>query len=271
MVRQLRLYALLAAVALFCLLPLTWLLITSVKPEAELASLPPILPLNPTSIHYWTVIYESTLLRALLNSLLVAVFTTVFSLCVGALAAFALAKLRLPGAGLYLAAILSISMFPPIATISPLYIVVNALGLRDTILALVGLYSTFSLPLSVWILTSFFKAVPEELIRAARVDGCSNLQILSKVVLPVGMPGLAATFILVFIFSWNEFLLALTFSVTEASRTVPVAIALFPGLHEIPWGEISAASMIVSVPIALLVFVFQKRIVAGLTAGSVKG
>lgn len=264
-------YTALVLVAGFCLFPVLWQLITSLKPESELINLPPLLPDRPTLAHYRSVLLESTLPHAILNSLLVALFTTLASLLLGSLAAFGLAKLHIPGAGLILAAVLSVSMFPPIATISPLYILVNALGLRDTILALVGLYSTFSLPLSIWVLTSFFRAVPDELLRAAQVDGCSRLQVFYKVVLPLGAPGLIATSILVFIFSWNEFLLALTFSVTEASRTVPVAIALFPGLHEVPWGDIAAASIIVTAPIGVLVFLFQRRIVAGLTAGGVKG
>ncbi|MCB0343568.1 MAG: carbohydrate ABC transporter permease [Bdellovibrionales bacterium] len=271
MVKRGAMYLLLLVVALFCTWPILWQFITSLKPEAELISLPPVLPNKPTISHYQSVLLESSFIAALKNSFLVAIFTTLISLAFGGLAAFALAKLNLIGSSLFLAAILSISMFPPIATISPLYVLVNSFGLRDTVLALVGLYSTFSLPLSVWILTSFFKSVPDELLQAARVDGCSTFQIFYKIMLPVCMPGLIATTILVFIFSWNEFLLALTFSVTEASRTVPVAIALFPGLHEVPWGEISAASIVVTAPIGLLVFMFQRKIVAGLTAGSVKG
>src|SRR4030042_1683871 len=165
----------------------------------------------------------------------------------------------------------SVSMFPPIATISPLYLIIRALGLRDTLWALIITYTTFSLPLAIWILTNFFKEIPDEIFLAARVDGCSLIQSFYKIMLPLSAPGLFATAILVFIFSWNEFLFALTFTSTASSRTIPVAIALFPGLHEIPWGEIAAASVVVTVPLILLVFFFPRRIIEGLTAGAVKG
>jgi len=162
-------------------------------------------------------------------------------------------------------------MFPPIATVSPLYLVIRAMSLRDTWLALVITYTTFSLPLSIWILTSFFRELPDEIYRASRVDGCTVFQSFVRIVLPLAAPGFFATAILVFIFSWNEFLYALTFTSTEASRTIPVAIALFPGLYEIPWGEIAAASVIVTAPLVVLVLVFQRRIIEGLTGGAVKG
>jgi multiple sugar transport system permease protein len=132
-------------------------------------------------------------------------------------------------------------------------------------------YTTFSLPLAIWVLTSFFHGIPREIYLAARVDGCTALQAFYKVILPLAAPGLAATGILVFIFAWNEFLYALTFTATTASRTIPVGIALFPGLHEVPWGEIAAASVVVTIPVVVLAFAFQRRIVEGLTAGSVKG
>jgi multiple sugar transport system permease protein len=148
---------------------------------------------------------------------------------------------------------------------------VNALGLRDSLLALIATYTTFSLPLAVWLLTGFLRDLPREVYLAARVDGCSPLQALLRVVLPLATPALVAAGLLVFVFSWNEFLLALTFTATEASRTIPVAIALFPGLHEIPYGELAAAAVAVTLPLAVLAFVFQQRIVAGLTAGAVKG
>jgi multiple sugar transport system permease protein len=133
------------------------------------------------------------------------------------------------------------------------------------------LYSTFSLPLGIWVMTNFFKNVPDELLRAARVDGCTVFQAFFRIMLPLAAPGLVATGLLIFISAWNEFLLALTFTVTTSSRTIPVAIALFPGLHAIPFGEIAAASVVVTTPIAILVLVFQRRIVEGLTAGAVKG
>jgi multiple sugar transport system permease protein len=143
--------------------------------------------------------------------------------------------------------------------------------LRDTLAALVITYTTFALPLAIWLLTSFFRQIPPEIYLAARVDGCSAFQAMYRVMLPLAAPGLLAAAILVFIFCWNEFLYALSFTATTASRTIPVGIALFPGLHEVPWGEIAAASVVVTVPLAVLAFAFQRRIVEGLTAGAVKG
>jgi multiple sugar transport system permease protein len=162
-------------------------------------------------------------------------------------------------------------MFPPIAVISPLYLLVRALGLRDTLAALILTHTTFALPLAIWILTTFIRQIPVELYWAARVDGCGPLRAFLSVLLPPALPGFAVAALLVFIYSWNEFMFALTLTATGASRTAPVAIALFPGLHEVPWGDMAAASIIVTAPIVLLAVLFRRHIVAGLTAGSIKG
>lgn len=259
------------AVATWCLGPFLWQIVTSVKPDAELTHLPPLLPSEPTLAHYRSVISGTPFLRIILNSTIVATGTTLLSLIIGSLAAYGLAKLRVRFKGLILLFVLSASMFPPIATVSPLYLVIRALELRDTLWALIMTYTTFTLPLTIWVLTNFFREIPEELYRASRVDGCSPFQSFIRVMLPLAAPGIVTSAILVFIFSWNEFLFALTFTATESSRTIPVAIALFPGMHEIPWGDIAAASVIVTIPLVVLVFLFQKRIVEGLTAGAVKG
>jgi multiple sugar transport system permease protein len=145
------------------------------------------------------------------------------------------------------------------------------MGLRDTLLALVVTHSTYALPLAIWILTSFFRQLPIELYWAARIDGCNPLRALISVIMPPALPGVAVAALLVFIFSWNEFMLALTLTATEAARTAPVAIALFPGLHEVPWGDMAAATLLVTAPIVVLTLMFQRHLVAGLTAGSVKG
>lgn len=262
---------LLLAAALFCLGPVVWQGLTSIKPDTELTSLPPIFPEDPTLNHYVSVFTDHPFFRIIGNSLVVASMTTLLSLVIGSLAAFALAWLGFRGKGLILGIALAISMFPPISIVSPLYLIIRALGLRDTWWALVALHTTFALPLTLWILTSFFREIPEELYRAAQVDGCTRLQAFRKILLPLATPGLGAAAILVFIFSWNEFLFALTFTTTEVSRTIPVGIALFPGLHEIPYGDIAAASLIVILPVILLTLFFQRQIVEGLTAGAVKG
>jgi multiple sugar transport system permease protein len=264
-------YFSLSLLTVYCSGPLLWQLMTSLKPDYELTIIPPLLPVKPTVAHYLSIFKEQTFLRIMFNSAAVASSTTILSLIIGSLCAFGLAKLRVKHKTLILAFILSVSMFPPISTVSPLYIIIRSLGLRDTLTALIITYTTFSLPISVWILTNFFREIPDEIYFAAKVDGCSPLQIFYKIMLPLTLPGIFATAILIFIFSWNEFLFALTFTSTPASRTIPVAIALFPGLHEIPWGDIAAASVVVTVPLILIVFAFQRRIIEGLTTGAIKG
>jgi len=251
--------------------PLIWQVLTSLKTDYELTRIPPLLPGSPTLTHYITIFEGRMFFRIMMNSVIVASSTTVLAIMIGSLCAFALAKLRVRYKAVILVFILSASMFPPIATVSPLFMLIRAAGLRDSWFALIITYTTFSLPLSVWILTSFFREVPDEIFRAARIDGCTSFQSYAKIILPLSVPGIFATSILVFIYAWNEFLYALTFTSTEASRTIPVAIALFPGIHEIPWGEIAAASVIVTIPLVVLIFSFQKKIIEGLTAGAVKG
>ncbi len=271
MSKKIGFYLLIILVIIYCLGPLLWQFITSLKPDYELTSMPPLLPENPTIDHYVSIFKGHPFLRIILNSAVVAASTTILSLIIGSLCAFGLAKLRVRYKSLILGFVLSVSMFPPIATVSPLYIIIRTLGLRDTWWALIITYTTFSLPLSIWILTNFFREIPDEIYLAARVDGCTPFQAFYKIMLPLSAPGIFTTAILVFIFSWNEFLFALTFTSTQASRTIPVAIALFPGLHEIPWGDIAAASVVVTVPLIILVFAFQRRIIEGLTAGAIKG
>jgi multiple sugar transport system permease protein len=271
MIKRASFYLLLITVALYSAGPLLWQSVTSLKPDSELTRLPPLLPQTMTASHYIAVFKEQPFLRIILNSAVVASCTTLFCVLIGSLAAFGLAKLRVRYKALVLGFVLSVSMFPPIATVSPLYIIIRALGLRDTWWALIITYTTFSLPLSIWILHNFFLEIPGEIYLAARLDGCSPFQAFRKIMLPLSAPGIVTTAIMVFIFSWNEFLFALTFTSTAASRTIPVGIALFPGLHEIPWGDMAAASVVVTVPLVVLVLVFQKKIIEGLIAGAVKG
>jgi multiple sugar transport system permease protein len=254
-----------AAVLAFFLGPLAWQALTSLWPEAELTRP---LPHALTLASYAGL--GATFARAVLNSLLVAAGTTVLCLAAGAPAAFAIARLELRGRSLLLGGALAISMFPPIATVSPLFLMLRAAGLRDSLPGLVLPYATFALPLTLWLLTSSFRELPEELYRAARVDGCTPWQAFARVFLPLSWPALATCAILVFIFSWNELLYALSFISTPSRRTIPVAIALFAGEHVEPWGQIAAASVVATAPLALLILLFQRRIAAGLTAGAVK-
>jgi multiple sugar transport system permease protein len=255
--------------ATFFLGPFLWQALTSLRPERELASLG--LPSHLTLESYRAAFRAQPFGAALFNSFLVASTTTALCLAIGASAAFALARLPFRGKSALLGASLAISMFPPIATVSPLYLIVRSLGLRDTPAGLVLPYTTFALPLTLWLLTSFFQQIPEELYRAARVDGCTPFQTFRRVFLPLAGPGLGTTAILVFIFAWNEFLYALTFTSSPTRRTVPVAISLLATDREDPWGQIAAASVVATLPLLVATVLFQRRIVAGLTAGAVKG
>jgi len=249
------------AVASFCLGPFLWQVAVSFSSES-----------GAFSFHNYASVFQGRPFgQVILNSVIVAGATTLCCIAVGASAAFALAKLSFVGARLLLGASLAVSMFPPIATVSPLFLILRSLGLRDRLAGLVPPYTTFALPLTIWVLTSFFRQIPDELYAAARVDGCSPFQAFRKIFLPLSAPGLATTAILVFIFAWNEFLYALTFISSPDKRTIPVAISLFATGQVDPWPEIFAASVIATLPLILLTFVFQRRIVSGLTAGAIKG
>ena len=264
-------FCLLLSVSLFCLGPVLWQAVTSAKPDQDLVRLPPIWPDHATGSHYERVLLESPLAQSLVNSVVVAASATAVSIIVGSFCAFALARLPMAGKPVILGLVLATSMFPPIAVISPLYLLMRELGLRDTLVAVGLTHAVYALPLAVWLLTSFFRQLPSELYYAARVDGCTPLRALVTVMLPLARPGLAVAALLVFIFSWNEFMFALTLTASDSTRTAPVVVALFPGLYEIPWGDLAAASLVVTLPVAGLAALFQRHIVTGLTAGSVKG
>lgn len=262
-----RLFALLAAT--FCVAPFLWLVLTALRPEAELTRIGP--PSRLSLLAFSRALREHPLPRALLNGFLVSTCTTVLAVGLGALAAFSLARLRPPGRSVILAGALAVSMFPPIATVGPLYALLGRLGLLDHWAGLIIPYTTFSLPLAMFLLTRAFEEIPEELWSAARVDGCSPLQALFRIYLPLAAPAIATSALLVFIAAWNELLYALTFLSTPNHRTVPAAIAMFAPEHAEPWGEIAAASTIATLPLVILALIFQRRIVSGLTAGAVKG
>jgi multiple sugar transport system permease protein len=222
-----------AALAAFFLGPFLWLMLTSVRPESELTEVG--IPTALSWASYGSAFHGRPFARVLMNSALVAGTTTMLCLAVASTAAFALAKLELRGKRALLSAALAVSMFPPIATVSPLYLALRDVRLLDTPLGIVIPHTTFALPLALWVLTGFFREIPDELYRAARVDGCSPFQAFRKVMIPLAMPGFATTGILIFIFSWNEFLYALTFTTSPEHRTVPVAISLFAGEFAEPW------------------------------------
>lgn len=261
-----------AAVLLGLLLvPLYWMAVSSIAPEARLFGTPALVPSAVTLDHYRALFGVRNFLVPIRNSIVVAALTTLVAVPAAALCAYAIARLRFPGRGLLLALILSVSMFPQVSIVPMLYLVLRALGLLDTYPGLVLPYLTFSTPLAVWLLTALFRQLPRDLEEAAMLDGASRLRALWDVVLPLAAPGVATAAILTFLYCWNEFLFALSFTLGPDRHTVPVAVTLFRGRYQVPWGQVLAATMTATVPVAVLVAVFQRRIVAGLTAGASKG
>jgi multiple sugar transport system permease protein len=265
-------YVAVAGVVIFCLLPFYWLVNISLKTGPDLSSAD-IFPPNPSLDNYESIFRNADFTRALGNSAIVSLTTTFLGIVVGAFAAYALARLRMNFKFILLGIVLTISTFPQIAIAAPLFRLWTDIGLYNTLIGLVIPYLTFALPLSIYILVSFFREIPRDLEEAALVDGATNFQAFRKVIVPLAAPGLATTAILAFIAAWNEFLLASTLTSSREARTVPVAISQFTGSSqfEVPLGTQSAASVVISIPLVLLVLLFQKRIVAGLTAGAVKG
>jgi multiple sugar transport system permease protein len=261
-----------AAIVVFCLFPFYWLINISLKTGNDLQS-SSLIPPNPTLDNYESIFKNPDFTKALRNSAVVALSTTVLALVVGSFCAYALARLKLRGKFVILAIVLTISTFPQIAIAAPLFKLWSDIGLFNTWIGLIIPYLTFALPLTVYILVSFFREIPKDLEEAALVDGATHFEAFRKVVVPLAAPGLATAGILAFIAAWNEFLLAVTLTSSSKARTVPAAIAFFTGAteHEVPYGSISAASVVISVPLIVMVLLFQKRIVAGLTAGAVKG
>jgi multiple sugar transport system permease protein len=261
-----------AAIVLFCLFPFYWLINISLKTGGDLSSAD-VIPPHPSLDNYTSIFKQSSFTRALGNSAIVSLTTTFIGVVVGSFAAYALARLKMRFKFPLLALVLSITTFPQIAIAAPLFRLWSNIGLYDTLVGLVIPYLTFALPLSIYILVSFFKEIPKDLEEAALVDGATHFEAFRKVVVPLAAPGLATTAILTFISAWNEFLLAFTLTSSPSARTVPVAIQQFSGSSqfEVPLGTQSAASIVISIPLIVLVLLFQKRIVAGLTAGAVKG
>jgi multiple sugar transport system permease protein len=259
----------LAAMAVWAV-PFFWQLLTSLKTDGELMRLPPLLPATLTFAHYRVVLEQSAMPQALLNSLGVAGLTTALALLLGVPAAYALARLPVPGRAALLLGIVGCTAFPQIATVSPLYLLMRALALRDTWIALVLAHTSFALPLTIWLLAGFIRELPRALEESAAVDGAGLGAMLRWVIGPLLAPGMASAGLLTFLLSWNEFLFAYTLTATEASRTAPVALALFPGVFEVPWGDIAAASMLASAPTIAIVVGLQRYLVRGLLAGATK-
>lgn len=263
---------LVTVIVLYAVFPFYYAIVSSMKPASQLFRVD-YFPRQWYWGNYVSVFQEQPFAANIANSVLVAASVVALSLLLGVTAAYALARIRFRGRGLLLVTILGVSMFPQVAVLSGMYSLIRALGLYNTLPALSLSYMLFTLPFTVWLLTTFMRGLPQELEDAAIMDGASPWVIVTRIFIPLMWPAMVTTGLLAFIAAWNEFLFALTFTLTEDVRTVPVAIALISGTseHELPWGNIMAASVIVTVPVVALVLVFQRRIVSGLTAGAVKG
>jgi multiple sugar transport system permease protein len=261
-----------AMVLVYALLPVLWILSLSLKPTSTVKD-GKLIPSSLTFDNYRGIFRGNFFSSALINSVGIGLTTTVIAVVIGAMAAYAVARLEFPGKRLLIGVVLLISMFPAISLVTPLFNIERRIGLFDTWPGLIIPYITFALPLAIYTLSAFFREIPWDLEKAAKMDGATPAQAFRKVIAPLAAPGIVTTAILVFIFAWNDLLLALSLTATDAAITAPVAIANFTGSSQFeePTGSIAAGAMVITVPIIVFVLVFQRRIVAGLTSGAVKG
>jgi multiple sugar transport system permease protein len=259
-------------VVLYALVPVAWIVSLSLKPTASIGDRN-FFPSSLSFDNYKTLFQTSDFNHALVNSLGIAAISTLIAVLLASMAAYALARLNFAGKALILSGSLAVAMFPPISIVGSLFNVWRNIGLFDTWPGLIIPYMTFTLPLAIYTLSAFFREIPWELEQAAQVDGATPFQAFTKVIAPLAAPGVFTTAILVFIFAWNDFLFATVLTSTNAARTVPATLAFFTGGSQFqdPTGQISAAAVVVTIPIIIMVLIFQRRIVAGLTAGAVKG
>jgi trehalose/maltose transport system permease protein len=275
-IRRLPFYVLIALIFFYAVFPFYWAIRSAFTPDGDLFRTPvQYVPTNPTLTNFREVLSSGEFQRALLNSTIVAGSVTLIALAIGSLAGYALGRFRFRGRSVTLYLMLSMTTFPQIAILGALYTTINRFELYDSLGALIFSYMIFTLPFTVWVLTSFMRALPRDLEEAAYVDGASPLQTFYRVMLPLVAPGLVTAGLLAFIAAWNEFLYALSFTQSVDKRTVPVAITQFTGksgsTYQIPWGQIMAATVVVTLPLIVATLVLQRRILAGLTAGAVKG
>jgi trehalose/maltose transport system permease protein len=269
-------WLILALIVVYLMFPFYWAVRTSITPDQDLYTTPvQYFPTHPTLKNYGDVFSNGNFVHSLLNSAIVGVAVTIISLVVGASAAYALARFKFRGRSFMMYLILSMTIFPQIAVLGALYTMIKNFGLYDTLGALILTYMLFTLPFTVWVLTSFFRGLPRELEEAAYVDGAGPFQTFYRIMLPLAAPGMVTTGLLALIAAWNEFLYALSFELSPDHYTVPLSIFNFAsttaGSFNVPWGDIMAATVVVTIPLVVLVLIFQRRIVSGLTAGAVKG
>ncbi len=276
LVRRIPFYLLIGVIFVFALFPFYWALRSAFMPDDELFLTPvKYIPTDPTLDHFRDVLSNDNFQHAFVNSTIVAASVTILALAIGSLAAYALGRFSFRGRTATLYLMLSMTIFPQIAILGALYTSINKLGLYNTLQSLIFSYMIFTLPFTIWVLTSFMRALPKDLEEAAYIDGAGPLQVFYRVMLPLLAPALVTTGLLAFIAAWNEFLFALSFTATPEKRTVPVAIVNVTGesgsAFQTPWGQIMAATVLVTLPLIVMTLVLQRRILAGLTAGAVKG
>ncbi|MDR3151734.1 MAG: carbohydrate ABC transporter permease [Holosporaceae bacterium] len=271
-IKNLLFFILCAIVAVCCLFPFYWAIVSSLRDSASLFSTE-VFPSKITWENYKYVFNDSTFVCSLFNSTVVATLTSLLTLAISLLAAYPLARHKFPGRKRVLMIALSVTTLPHVAVLSGLFELIRILDIYNEKSALVISYMLITIPFTLWMMTNFIHNLPKELEEAAIMDGAGKYMILTKVFLPILRPAIVTTGLLAFIAAWNEFLFALTFTLTNQARTVPVSLALFSGAsqHELPWGLIMAASVLVTLPLVLLVVIFQRRIISGLTAGAIKG
>lgn len=264
-------YLLVVFLVVLFFFPVSWIFLTSVKTTGEIYAWPPVfIPKQPTLMNYHSVLFESNLGRYILNSVLVSTLSTFSILFFSAFAGYGIARIRFKGATFVLVFFLSMSMFPQLAIVPSVFLWFRKLGLVNTYLGLVIAYNGLFLPMSVWILSTYFRTIPQEIEDSARIDGCTVVRIVWQIIAPLSVPGLVAAGLIVFIFSWNEFLMALVLLSKNLLRTATVGIALYPGEYAFPWELITTATFLAILPLLLFTFVFQRKIVSGLTSGAVK-
>ncbi|ADH98972.1 carbohydrate ABC transporter permease [Salisediminibacterium selenitireducens] len=263
-------YIFLSLFVFIIMFPFLWVFLTSIKPTNELFGGFNWFTSNPTLSSYESAITTRPLFTYIWNSFVVSTLTTVLAISVASLSAYALTRLPIRFKGTILGIVLAAAMFPQIAIISPIFNLIQGLGLRNSYIGLVIPYITISLPLAIWILSTFFQKIPFELEESAKLDGATPFQTFRKIIFPLAAPGVFTTAILVFIAAWNEFLFALTINSDDSWRTIPVGLSMYQSQYTVPWGDITAATVMVTIPIVIVVLIFQRRIVAGLTSGSVK-
>lgn len=265
-------YPLAAVVVAITLFPFLWMLISSFKNLGELYTVPPTWwPESPSLQNYFNVLFESNVPRYFLNSVIISAGSTAIALALAILASYGFARFKFRGKSLAVALIIVGQLLPTAAIIVPLYVVLNWLGLLNTYLGLILAYLILTLPLSVFMLISYFKGIPKELEEAAIVDGASRLGVLLRITLPLSLPGVVAVIVYAFVTAWNEFIFALCFALDSGTKTLPIGLAEFTTEFNTDWGAVMAASMIMTVPIAILFLAMQKLFVGGLTAGGTKG